>query len=318
MTRSHTIDELLERVSPPRGVAAVASVDESGSIDIRGAWSALTGLFEVGSLTKTMTATLLATLTLDGIVSLDTTVGEILGRPAGNEWGLRLVELATHTSGLPRLPPNAVTFPWWPRDPYRFYDERRLFEGLSRVALERRGEVSYSNLGFDLLGCCLATAAGQPLNQLLTTRVLRPAGMHQARCQPCPSRGLLRGHGSLLLGGSRWHKPLPGAGGVDCTINDLAAWARANLLPESTPLTDAVRLAQHVHATSGNRHVRLGWHSRNSLLWHNGGTGSFQSVVIIEPRSRAIAALATLGPSRRYSLDERAMRWIHDASDCAE
>lgn len=141
---------------------------------------------------------------------------------------------------------------------------------------------------------------------------LAPAGMTTARCQPCPRRGLLRGHGSLLLAALRWHQPLPGAGGVDVTIGDLAAWARANLVPDSTPLANAIRLAHQEHASTEDNSVGLAWHHRNSTLWHNGATGSFQGFVAITPGRTAVAALATMGPGK-WTIDQPVGEWLTEA-----
>ena len=304
--------ELLKRVAPPKGVAAVAVVDPDASIDLAGDDPATTGLYEIGSITKTLTATLLAVLVDDGVVALDTTVGAILGEQAGAIPDVTLRELATHTGGLPRLAPNAFTVPFWPRDPYRFYDAKRLVKGLAKTTLTDPGTIAYSNFGFDLLGHCLEAAARTPFKTLMESRVLVPAGMTTARCQPCPRRGLLRGHGSLLLGGRRWHQPLPAAGGVDGTIADLAAWARANLVPDSTPLANAIRLAQQEHAANDDGSIGLAWHRRNSTLWHNGATGSFQGFVAVAPGRMAVAALATMGPGK-WTIDRPVGEWLTEA-----
>lgn len=300
-------DSLLVASHPAKGDAAVAVLDGT-TMYVAADAEATTAMFEAGSLTKPMTTTLLAALVLAGEVTLDTTVGEILGSDAGATSDVSLRELATHSSGLPRLAVNAMKLPFWPRDPYRFYGQRRLYAGLRSVALEKRGSIRYSNLGFQLLGQCLATAVGRPIGDLLTELVFQPAGMEAARCQPCAREGLVRGHGPLLLGGRRWTERLPGAGGVDCTIIDLARWVAANTVPESTPLEHAVRLCHQVHATDGAESIGLGWHFSGSAVWHNGGTGSFQGVVAFVPGRRGACGLAASGHEPR--LDDAVLDWI--------
>ena len=287
---------------------AVATLDGT-TMSLAGDAKATTGMFEAGSLTKPLTATLLAALTLSGDVTLETTVGQVLGSEAGTASDVSLRELATHTSGLPRVADNAMRLPFWPRDPYRFYGEDRLYKGLRSVALKTRGSIRYSNLGFDLLGHCLARAAGQAFRDLLTEVVLRPGGMEAGRCQPCERSRLLRGHGSLVLGGRRWHQPLPGAGGVDCTITDLARWVAANAVPESTPLERAVGLCHQVHATDGGKSVGLAWHFSGPVVWHNGGTGSFQGVAAFVPGRGGACGLAAIGPGPQWGMDERVIEW---------
>lgn len=267
-------------------------------------------MFEAGSLAKAMTATLLARMVMAGEVEMESTVGQLLGAEAGAVADIELRELATHTAGLPRLPPNAITMPFWPRDPYRFYDRRKLEKGLARVILKGRGNVPYSNLGFVVLACGLNAAAGQPFNDLLTEQVFVPAGMVAARCQPCPRRGLVRGYGPILLGGRRWHEPLPGAGGVDCSIQDLARWLQINLCPEMTELEPAIRLCQQPHVQTEAGNVGLARQISKGMTRHNGATGSFQAFVGFFPEKAGVAALSNVAPSTDSSHDRAAGAWL--------
>jgi serine-type D-Ala-D-Ala carboxypeptidase/endopeptidase len=306
-----TVESLLAQTRPPKGIHAVAIIDArdlAPRIATTGE-AASSEFFELGSLTKTLTATLLAVQVVAGELTLEHTVGSILGPRAGRAANVTLGQLATHTSGLPRLAPNSITIPFWPRDPYRFYGRQRLWAGLDRVELSSAGRFAYSNLGYSLLGECLAQAMGMTFAAGLADEVLRPAQMTTARCQPCPRRGLVRGHGHWLMAGRRWHDRLPGAGGVDGTVLDVAAWATANLEPDSTPLAEAVRLAQQVHHSDAQTAVGLGWVVRDEIRWHNGATGGFQSMLAFDS-GRAVAALAAHSVSSSYSLDSPLFRHL--------
>ena len=309
------ITALLEAMRPSRGIAAVATFDDRGNATVASTGRSATGeLFELGSVTKTITATALAQMVVDGQLTLDTKIAEILGPDSGRAAQLTLFQLATHTSGLPKLAPNAMRLPFWPRDPYRFYDERRLWQGLADIELAEHGKFRYSNVGYALLGVCLARVARVPISELLTESVLRPAGMATARCQPCSRRGLVRGHGHWLTAGRRWHQPLPGAGGIDVSIADLAAWTSANRTPESTPLSDAVRLAQRTHHQEEKVSIGLAWLKTGGTIWHNGGTGGFSSFVGIR-KNWAIGALASHAPTRGLDLDPLALKYLKGSSD---
>ncbi len=291
---------LASALAPPRGAVAVCAVDERGNVDLHAPTKR--PLFEAGSLTKTMLGTLLAQLVLDGVVALETRVAEILGE-VGAASDITLRELATHRSGLPRLAPDAMRQPWWPRDPYRFYSSERLRRSLPKTPTPSRGVFVYSNMGIDVLSVCLGQATGQTTAELLATKVFEPAGMHASRCQPCSRRGLARGHaGAWLTGARRWHEPIVGAGGVDISIGDLAAWIRLNLLPDNHPLGAAIRIAQE-----------LTWmRTSDGRLWHDGATGCFQSIAIIDPGKRGVGVLAAQGPSPRYSLTERVFELVEE------
>ncbi len=306
---------LLEAMRPPRGIAAMATFDSSGAPAIASTGRSITAeLFELGSVTKTITATALAQMVLDGNLSLDTSVGEILGPTSGGAAGLTLFQLATHTSGLPKLAPNAMRLPFWPRDPYRFYDEKRLWRGLADIEVVDQGKFRYSNVGYALLGVCLAHAAKTPIAEVLTETVMKPAGMATARCQPCPRSGLVRGNGHWLTAGRRWHQPLPGAGGIDGSIADLAAWTSANRTPESTALRGAVQLAQCTHHEEEKVSIGLAWIKTDGTIWHNGATGGYSSFIGLAGE-RAICALASLAPTREFNLDPHAMRYLKGPPD---
>lgn len=286
--------ELARTVAAPKGTVAVAIVDADGNIDICS--PDRRRLFEAGSLTKTFLGTMLARLVVDHVVSLDTTVKSILGI-TGDARAITLGELVSHTSGLPRLAPDALRQPWWPRDPYRFYSKQRLLRVLPHTSLAGRGAFAYSNMGVDVLSVCIEAVTGVSTGELLRQHVFEPACMRTARSQPCSRRGLARGHaGTWLSGARRWHEPIVGAGGVDIGIDDLAAWLRLNV----TSSDPAVRLAHD-----------LSWmRNHDGRIWHNGATGCFQSIAIIEPGQRGIGALVAHGQSRRYSLTERVFAYL--------
>jgi CubicO group peptidase (beta-lactamase class C family) len=84
--------------------------------------------FEIGSITKTMTAALAASLAGDGALALDDEIGRWLD--AGPNGSITLEQLATHTSGLPRLAPNQPTDE---ANPYRDFTAGRAEEGLRAV-----------------------------------------------------------------------------------------------------------------------------------------------------------------------------------------
>ncbi|MBN2288960.1 MAG: beta-lactamase family protein, partial [Candidatus Glassbacteria bacterium] len=113
-------------------------------------------VFEIGSITKVFTALLLARMAEAGELSLDDPVSRLLPgsvRVPGREGKeITLLQLATHTSGLPRLPTNF--FPGDMGNPYADYTAEKLYEFLSGYELKREigGEYSYSNLGGGLLG----------------------------------------------------------------------------------------------------------------------------------------------------------------------
>jgi len=262
-------------------------------------------LFEIGSITKTFTALLLADAVVRRHLAIDDPVEKALPGVALRDTAgapIRWVDLATQRSGLPRLPSNFA--PKDPGDPYADYDEARLLEFLNTfkptVARDTRWE--YSNLGFGLLGYALGRAAGSSYPELLAERVLRPLGMSRSTLS-LPGRPIaawVDGHDAEKRRVPHWHLDvLAGAGGLVMPAADLARYAQAALTPDATPLGEAFALAQKRHAAGPSEinPIGLAWVraplNGRTVLNHDGGTGGFSSSLWLDPqRQRAAAILA--------------------------
>ena len=177
--RAQAVFEALDGAFPGDGiVVAVAALDSGGGSSGSGSAFALTeGLtedarFEIGSITKTMTAALLASLVGDDVLALDDEIGRWLD--AGPHGNITLEQLATHTSGLPRLAPNQPTDE---ANPYRDFTAERAEEGLRTALRAPDAGHLYSNFGYQLLGLALERATGQRYQNLLAERLLGPLGM---------------------------------------------------------------------------------------------------------------------------------------------
>ena len=217
-------------------VVAVAALDREGPVIVTTEGLPPDARFEIGSVTKTMTATLLAVLALGGALTLDDPAGRWLD--AGQNADITLGQLATHTSGLPREAPNHTADG---PNPYRAFTAERAEEGLRAVARKPGGGRAYSSFGYQLLGLVLERAAGRPYQDLLADLLLGPLGM------TCSGVGAAGG-GTRLTGhaGGRpadhWDRALPGAGGVEASVGDLAIYLAAGLAPPPGRLGDAIAM----------------------------------------------------------------------------
>jgi serine-type D-Ala-D-Ala carboxypeptidase/endopeptidase len=278
----------------PRAVTAAACTDGAGTtVTVSPGDAPADGRFEIGSVTKTMTAALLALLEADGRLRLDDEVSRWV--PAGVNGAVTLRQLATHTSGLPRLAPNFDLRAIDRANPYAAFGPGQAGEGLHQAALAPDCPHLYSNFGYQLLGLVLERSSALSYQELLAGRLLEPLGM------TCSGVGGTGG-GIRLPGYARggevphWDHLLAGAGGVEATISDLAAYARACLHPPRTPLGAALIAAQTPQVQLGNgSHQALGWQVRDDgTRVHGGGTGGFSAAVLISPgRGRAIVMLAS-------------------------
>ncbi|MFD8597904.1 serine hydrolase domain-containing protein [Kitasatospora sp. NPDC059646] len=255
--------------------------------------------FEVGSVSKTFTALLLAELAARGEVGHRDTV-TVSGVP------LSLLHLATHTSGLPRVPPGLrrSALPAWFSNPYAAYSAEELDRALERTRLRfpPGSGVRYSNFGVGLLGRVLAERSGRTYPELLAERVAGPLGLTGTGCEPGAAVGHFRGRPL-----PPWRIPaLPGAGAVRSSGRDLLRYLSLHLDPAGAPtpgLAEALRDVQRprlVKPRSTDR-LCLVWNLRplpdGDVLFHSGGTRGFTAFVGFCPRrGTALAALTNSGP----------------------
>lgn len=263
-------------------------------------------VFEIGSITKVFTATLLADMAERGEVKLVDPVGKYLPAnvrvPQRNGRQITLLELSTQSSGLPRLPDNS--HPRDPSNPYADYSVAQLYEFLGRYQLTRDigTEYEYSTLGVGLLGHALARRAGRTYEALLQERVLRPLHMVHTgiTLTPWMKRHLAKGHDASGNVAANWDLPtLAGAGALRSTLNDMLIFARANRDPVGGRLQ---RVMQHTHGarlTAGRPDMSIGlnWHIRHyddhDIVWHNGGTGGYHTWIGFDKKRRLAAVILT-------------------------
>jgi len=287
--------------------------------------------YELGSVTKTFTALLLAEMAARGEVGYDEPVDGLLPhghRPTVRRGGpITLLQLATHTSGLPRLPPGllARAVPNWAANPYAGYGDRELLAALSRTAVRRPpgSALRYSNYGVALLGRALSERAGSvPYETLLADRVCRPLGLHGTRCTAA-SAGQAVGH-RLRRPLPPWRIPgLPAAGALRSTGRDLLRYLRAHLEPDRVPrLAAALREVQRprVRPPRSADLLCLLWNSRRSggreLLFHGGATRGCTAFAGFAPQTgTAVAALTNTGPGFTGRFLQAAYDVLRDLAD---
>ena len=261
-------------------------------------------LFEIGSITKTFTALLLADAVVRRQLALTDPVesalpdGIRLRDAAGAP--IRWIDLATQRSGLPRLPSNLR--PSTPVDPYNDYGEAQLLAFLRSFepSIERGARYGYSNLGFGLLGYALGRAIGSDYPRALVSRVLQPLGLTDAYLA-LPGRSFDRlpgGHDVERRPVPPWHLDvLAGAGALVMTGAMLVRYAQAALGVRDTPLREAFALAEREHAPGPSEKTSLGlaWMrvplKGRTLLNHDGGTYGFSTSLWLDPSGQRAAAV---------------------------
>jgi len=261
-------------------------------------------LFEIGSISKTFTALLLADAVVQGKLKLEDPVEQVLPQSIklrdSKDQPLRWLDLATQRSGLPRLPANMA--PRTPANPYIDYDDEALLSFLKdwQPTRERQAAYEYSNLGFGLLGRALAWQAGKPYAALLDERVLRPLALDEVMLVPTGSRRLVDGHDAKGKVVPHWSftEATAGAGALLATPRGLARYAQAAIGAFEHPLKEAFALClqRRADGAAPKNPIGLAWNlaplDQRWIYGHDGGTFGFSSTLWLDPDcARASLAL---------------------------
>lgn len=267
-------------------------------------------IFEIGSISKVFTSTLLANLVQKQKVRLNDQMSSCVDLPLNSRDTFTLQELANHTSGLPRLPANlnlaAVDF----RNPYKNYSKNNLLEYLSTDTTARNlpGEkYEYSNLGAGLLAYLLLTKVDSDYEILLKKYIFDKYGMnHTTTCRANLNKELIP---ALNVEGNEtpnWDfNVLVGAGGILSNVNDLSKFAQAQFDSSNTELA-LTRVS--TFKVNEQMDIGLGWHilhpepGRN-WYWHNGGTGGYSSSMAIDVKNKTavvvLSNVSAFNPNRQ-------------------
>ncbi|GAA2723230.1 serine hydrolase domain-containing protein [Cellulomonas aerilata] len=275
------VGELLDRRHP---VCAAARVSAGRvAVSVRGAAPGDT--FEIGSISKSITGLLYHDALARGEIGLDSTLGDLLPLGSAPAARVRLGDLATHRSGLPRLPkaaqPVRRTMSLWRHGTNPYGED--LEQLLAQVQGVRLGAARprYSNLGFELLGHAVARAAAMTYAELVRARLADPLGLDSVHVPATPAElgpGALVGRSRRGSAREPWTGEAIGpAGGIRASVQDMARLTVA-LLDGSAPGLTAL---DGVAPFGRGAVVGAGWVTvdvaRRPITWHNGGTGGFRS-----------------------------------------
>ena len=269
-------------------------------------------LWHLGSITKSMTATLVARMIEKGGITWDTTVGDVLGKavpkakPAYARATLR--HLLSHHAGLPGPAGESVFASLGYGDgPDPRADRLRLVAAaLNEAPVAGLGEkMVYSNAGFVTAGAMLEKVYGRPWETLIKTEVFEPLGIRSAGFG-APGTGKLDqplGHQPGFAGALSPVEVGPGrhsdnpvalgpAGRVHMTLPDLVRYLNAHMQQSASFLKADSWKTLHTPPYEGN--YAMGWMTNGAgQLWHNGSNTMWYAEVVVDPRRKIVAAAAT-------------------------
>jgi serine-type D-Ala-D-Ala carboxypeptidase/endopeptidase len=255
-------------------------------------------VFEIASITKVLTALLLADAVKRGEVKLDDPLsrylpgGTALLAPDGSP--ITLTDLATHSSGLPMWPPGAS--PTTDFGKLATYSSQDLQAFLAAYRPSRSTRAwAYSNVGVGLLGQILAQRAGTDFDGLVSHRIAGPLGMASTAVNPTPAmkERMTAGHLPGLRPAPYWSMPtLAGAADVKSTPEDMVKLLAAFLGYSNTPLKPAMASMLDVRRPGPELEVKqaLGWlvigEPPEQYISFSGATAGFAATITWHPASR--------------------------------
>lgn len=262
--------------------------------DIRELPDADKTIFEIGSITKTFTSLLLAQEVLIGRFRLNDPINRYLpdSVPSLNFQGspIRLVHLANHTSGLPRLPENIFSGNVDPQNPYQHYVRDSLYSFLQHFKPSAKPGVtfSYSNCGAGLLGVILENQLQVDFGKMVMKRICKPLQMARTFVSiPLDAKpDFAQGYNQDGLATSPWDlAALQGSGAIRSTLNDMIRYTQAQMGRRNS-LKKAIELSHTVTFNGPGQVMGLGWRinkvAQQTYFHHSGGTGGFRSYMAFD------------------------------------
>jgi CubicO group peptidase (beta-lactamase class C family) len=270
-------------------------------------------MFELGSITKAFTGTLLADMVAKGELKLSEPIGPYLPKSAQGNAALAAItfqQLTTHSSGLSRLPMTSAFIKSGlanPGDPYAAYSESEFIADLANLKPDADTKYAYSNTGGALLGMLLANRASKRYSELVQERLLDPIGMSATSLVSAKKDDALAAqpHDTKLRPTVGWNLGvfLP-TGGARSSVNDMMKLIDANL-QRKAPWVYTHEQLKPLGKVGG---ISYNWHfarllansengeKRDTLIWHNGGTyGSTSFVGFDVARGIGVVVLVNTG-----------------------
>jgi len=283
--------------------------------------------FHLGSVTKSMTATVAAMLVEQGKISWTTTIGEAFPELKSEihpgYLGVTLEQLLSHRSGAPGEAPGDLWRQAWAATGTAAEQRLAFIKGiLARKPEAKPGtKFIYSNQGYTIAGVMLEKATGKTWEDLLRSRLFEPLGMTTAGFGAPASVGKGDqpwGHTKKMFSGSEPVPPGPiadnplaisPAGAVHCSMGDLAKYAAFHLAGErgKSELLTAESFKKLHTAVADNHDYALGWRvlkrpwANGRALMHNGSNTMFYVVVWMAPdKNCAVIVASNIGVDEAF------------------
>lgn len=266
-------------------------------------------VFEIGSITKVFNSSILSKLILDGKIKLNDTITDIAELKLKGNPLITIEQLANHTAGLERNPPDIKSN--YPRKAYpdNLYTDTELLNYLSnnlKLISEPGIKMSYSNIGGQLLGYLLCKIENVNFETLLQQNIFNRFGMAHSTTNKDKIKNLLvtgLDKDGNVCSNWPWKSYLYAGNGTFSNVEDLSQFAIAEFDSTNADLQFAQKKTFHIEDSvfqNSTADVGLDWvilnrKSGEKWIWHNGATDGYYSHIIIDVQKRkAVVMLSNI------------------------
>ena len=251
--------------------------------------------YDIGSITKTITAHLILNLAEDGKIELGESVSRYIDLPNGNY--PTVYELLTHTAGYGHLTPREITVPallkhgYAKKNIYENCTAETVINCLKRRRKKRNSGYSYSDFTYAILAVVAESVTGKRFSSLILDFVQNELNMKDTVISLSEDeRNPRSAYGKRVINFWKWENENPyiAGGGLVSNVTDMLTYIAHEIESDKSYITKAHKICENSLSQKRNLASCIGWHTyRNSnQLWHVGGVGTFRSSIIINKKRK--------------------------------
>jgi CubicO group peptidase (beta-lactamase class C family) len=281
-------------------------------------------IFEIGSLTKVFTSSLITILVDEGILKVSDKVNKYLPLSYRNPRleDLTILDLINHYGGFARHPEYFGKRQKNSMDPYAYYTKQDLLGYYKNyVPRNSKKSFSYSNTGYAILEVVIENICEDEYPNILQEKILNPLDMQNSFLEFPEDRSLIQGFNRAYRKVKPWHfESFAASEGLKSTVGDLCLFVRAHFTDEGTPITKIISERIGIEAPTNyndNLYIGNGWHflqqkNKYNIVTHTGKTSGHSSFIAFIPETKTGVVILSNSVYGTKDLGFLILRMIND------
>lgn len=275
-------------------------------------------IYEIGSITKTFTASLLFKAVGEGKINLDDKISKYINLPE-KEYYPTIKSLITHTSGYKSyyFDTQMISNFFHGRNSFYGISKKQLIERIGKINLKDRNyDFSYSNFGMTVIGTILTEVYREDYTTIINDYIVKEFNLNNTKISD--GSGDLENYWNWLENDAY----IP-AGALTSNIEDMLKYAQLQINETPEYLSGTHKVLANINATSGSNakmNIRLdsvgaAWiiDTINNIIWHNGGTSNHNCYLGFDLNKQiAVVILSNLSPNYRIPATVMGIKLLTD------